>query len=107
MTETERAKRALREVVDRTAPDDRAVVEAAAASTADLEAAARFVESVGLDRLDRAVRDAEHRGEQSLATTGREALSTFRAFRRAARDGDHFHSAHGTPLGGDGQGKCR
>lgn len=108
MTETERAKRALREAVHRTeAADDRRVIEAAVAATEDLEDAGWFVDAVGLDRLERAVGSAERRGEAPLAEAGQTALGTFRAFRRAARGRDHFHSGHGTPLGGAGQGGGR
>lgn len=107
--ETAAAKRALRDAIDRTASDDhRRVVAAAETATDDVRAAAAFVDAVGLDRLDRAVRALEERGADDVAAEGRAARDAFRRFRRAARSSpDHFHSARGTPLGGDGQGRDR
>jgi hypothetical protein len=63
--------------------DYRAVIERAVAATDDLDAAADFVDSVGLDRLDSAVRSAE-REVSGLADDGREALATYERFRIAA-----------------------
>lgn len=102
MTETERAKAALAALADgetRRAPrkasdgqaadeqpqptDYRAVIERAVAATEDVDAAAAFVESVGLDGLERAVERAE-REVSGLADDGREALATFEAYRVAA-----------------------
>lgn len=65
------------------ATDYRAVIERAADATEDIEAAAGFVESVGLDRLEWAVERAEHE-VSGLAADGREALATFERFRAAA-----------------------
>lgn len=62
----------------------RAVIERAVAATEDLDAAAAFVESVGLDRLETAVGRAE-REVSGLAADGREALATFERFRVAAQ----------------------
>jgi len=61
----------------------RRIIERADAATADIEAAAEFVESVGLDRLETAVERAEHE-VSGLAADGREALATFERFRVAA-----------------------
>ena len=61
----------------------RRVIERAVAATDDIEAAATFVESVGLDRLEAAVERAEHE-VSGLATDGREALAAFERFRVAA-----------------------
>lgn len=61
----------------------RAVIQRAVAATEDVEAAADFVESVGLDGLERAVERAE-REVSGLAKEGREALTTFERFRVAA-----------------------
>jgi len=64
--------------------DYRAVIQRAADATADIEAAATFVESVGLDGLESAVEQAE-REVSGLAEDGREALATFERYRVAAR----------------------
>ena len=61
----------------------RQVIEQAVAATDDVEAAAAFVESVGLDRLEAAVERAEHE-VSGLAADGREALAAFERFRVAA-----------------------
>ena len=66
------------------ATDYRTVIERAVAATDDLDAAASFVESVGLDGLERAVERAE-REVSGLAADGREALATFERFRVAAQ----------------------
>lgn|GEM_PF-997320 len=63
--------------------DYRAVIERAVAATEDVEAAAAFVDSVGLDRLEAAVSAAE-REVSGLAADGRAALATFERFRAAA-----------------------
>ena len=61
----------------------RAVIERAVAATEDLDAAAEFVDTVGMDRLEAAVKTAEHE-VSGLAGDGREALATFERFRAAA-----------------------
>jgi len=61
----------------------RTVIERAVAATDDLDAAAEFVDSVGLDRLESAVETAEHE-VSGLAEDGRAALATFERFRIAA-----------------------
>jgi hypothetical protein len=61
----------------------RLVIERAVAATEDIDAAAAFVESVGLDRLEAAVETAE-REVSGLVAEGREALVTFERFRVAA-----------------------
>ena len=102
MTETERAKAALAALADgetrgatmepsdgqvtdeQPKPADyRAVIERAVTATEDVDAAATFVESVGLDGLERAVERAE-REVSGLADDGRAALATFEAYRAAA-----------------------
>lgn len=65
--------------------DYRAVVERAAAATADLSAAAAFAEEVGLDELERAVQRAE-REVSDVAGDGRRALAAFERYREAAGD---------------------
>ncbi|MBX0321840.1 hypothetical protein EGH21_02225 [Halomicroarcula sp. F13] len=64
----------------------RAVVERAIRATDDLEAAATFAESTGVDALARAVERAE-REVSGLADEGRLALTAFEEFRAAAADG--------------------
>ena len=66
------------------ATDYRAVIERAVEATGDLEAAAAFVESVGLDRLEAAVERAALE-VSGLADEGRDALATFERFRVAAQ----------------------
>jgi len=68
---------------DDVAVEYRRVIERAVAATDDIEAAAAFVESVGLDGLERAVERAE-REVSGLAADGREALATFERYRTAA-----------------------
>ena len=63
--------------------DYHAVIERAVAATEDIEAAAAFVESVGLTGLEAAVRRAD-REVSGLAADGREALATFERYRVAA-----------------------
>jgi len=60
------------------------VIERAVAATEDVEAAAEFVDDIGLDRLEDAVDRAEHE-VSGLAEDGREALVTFERFRVAAQ----------------------
>jgi hypothetical protein len=63
--------------------DYRRVIERAVTAIDDIEAAAEFVDAVGLDRLEAAVATAE-REVSGLAEDGREALATFERFRVAA-----------------------
>ncbi|WP_135302169.1 hypothetical protein [Haloarcula amylovorans] len=63
--------------------DYHAVVERAATATTDVEAAAQFVEDVGLDALESAVEQAE-REVSELATEGRAALTAFERFQSVA-----------------------
>ncbi|WP_089821309.1 hypothetical protein [Halogranum amylolyticum] len=65
-----------------------------------------------MSRLREAVRQADERGQTTLAERGRETVTTLEAYRRAAAgerpdDGHHFHSGRGTPLPGAGQGGDR
>ena len=97
-TETGRVKRSLRRLAG---PDDRQIIERAMRSLDDLDAAAAFVETVGLDSLESAV---ESTTEQELKTRGQRALAVFRRFQNAAAGesaADHFHCGHGTDLRGD------
>ncbi|MDS0277387.1 hypothetical protein NDI85_06250 [Halomicroarcula sp. S1AR25-4] len=66
--------------------DYRTVIERASRATDDVDAAASFVETVGVDTLERAVERAEHE-VSGLAEEGRTALAAFERF-RAAADGD-------------------
>lgn len=64
--------------------DYRRIIDRAAAATDDVELAAEFVESTGVERL----REAVERAEQEVsgrATAGREALDAFERYRLAAR----------------------
>lgn len=82
------------------ADDYREVVDRAVAARGDIDAAARFCDEIGLDRLDRAIEQAE--GELSRrAEQGREARAAFERYRDAAA-GNHFHRARDTSLGGAG-----
>ncbi|MFB6223214.1 MAG: hypothetical protein ABEH86_06025 [Haloarcula sp.] len=63
--------------------DYRTVIERATEATTDLDAAVAFVETVGVDRLDAAVEQAEHE-VSGLADEGRAALHAFREYRDAA-----------------------
>ena len=76
----------------------RETIARATTAVEDVEAAARFVDAVGLDELERAVERAD-RSVSSRAADGREALAAFRDFRRAAA-GDYFRHGRGTSLGG-------
>jgi N-acetylglucosamine kinase-like BadF-type ATPase len=80
--------------------DYRRTIHEASVATDDVTAAATFAADVGVVRLRRAVRAAARRGDEEAVTIGREALDRIERFRRAT---DHFHSARGTVLGGDGQ----
>lgn len=67
-----------------TSADYRRVIDRAARATEDIDLAAEFVETVGLDRLEAAVETAD-REVSALAAEGREALATFERFRVAAQ----------------------
>jgi len=82
--ETDARRADERPVASGSATDYRAVIERAVTATDDLDAAASFVKSVGLDGLERAVERAE-REVSGLAEDGREALATFERFRVAAQ----------------------
>lgn len=113
MERTRDIKASLRRLVG---PDPETTIELAADATGDLEAAARFVESVGLDRLTAAI---EATTDGACETRGRRALESFRRFQRAAAgefdpesdrsggshepDGDHVHPGRGTHLRHDGE----
>jgi uncharacterized membrane protein YebE (DUF533 family) len=102
MTDSERAKAALAALADGDAaeeptatddqqrdasgndPDYRRLIERATRATADIDAAAEFLETVGLERLEAAVETAD-REVSALAAEGRDALVTFERFRVAAR----------------------
>jgi len=77
-----RKRPAGRTVSDRPA-EHRAVIEQASSATDDVEAAAAFVEEIGVDRLETAVAEAE-REVSGLAEDGRAALAAFEQFRAAA-----------------------
>ena len=81
--------------------DDRVVIERADAATRDLDAAAEFVETTGLDELAAAVESVD---DPDLAERGDRALSAFRRFRAAAAGrldpADHFRPGRGTDLTG-------
>jgi len=84
--------------------DERTIIERADAATRDLEAAAEFVASVGLEELAAAVEAVD---DPALAERGRRALAAFRRARAAAAGdldpsaGDHFRPGRGTDLRGD------
>jgi hypothetical protein len=88
----------------------RDVVDSAAAAVADVDGAAAFVETVGLDRLRRAVESVPDR---ETRRRGQRALAAFERFRRVAAaergetrykhrltDGEQFHRGRGTDLRG-------
>jgi len=62
----------------------RQIIDRATAATDDIEAAAEFVDSTGLDQLREAVNRAE-REVSGLATEGRAALDAFERYRLAAK----------------------
>ncbi|QLD86650.1 hypothetical protein HWV23_13245 [Natronomonas halophila] len=93
--DTDRVKASLRRLTD---TDDATVIARADAAIDDLDKAAAFVESVGLDRLEAAVEATE---APTRRETGERALEAFRRFRAAASgDGVHFHRGRGTDLRG-------
>ena len=83
--------------------DPESVVDRAAAAVDDLEAAAAFVDDVGVDRLARTV---EATDDPAVSARGERALAAFRRFRAAAagepvagdRPAGHFHPGHDTDL---------
>ena len=114
MVSTTAVKRALAALATRTDTATSpyvAVIDEADAARDDLRRAAGFVESVGLDRLAEAVDAAERDGHADAAERGRDALVTYRRFRKTAADPgsvdgaasasnasrDQFRPAPGTP----------
>jgi hypothetical protein len=95
---------------DRDAPDA-AVARRASAAATDLDAAATFVDRVGLPRLRRAVARLERDGRDPDGTLDRrvrEARAALRAFERYRRAADgHFHSGHDTDLGAGAERSSR
>jgi hypothetical protein len=84
-------------------PDEATVIERGVESIDDLEDAARFVETIGLEQLEAAV---EATDDPDLEARGRRTLAVYRRFRRAAAGetgDDHFHPGHGTDLRADGE----
>lgn len=92
------------------ASDHRDVVDSAASAVSDVEEAAAYVETVGLDRLRRAV---ERVPDRRTRRRGQRALASFERFRRAATDGggvtqekqrvtdgEQFHRGRGTDIRG-------
>lgn len=105
MTEPERAKRALRDLAD--AGEDlrwREHVDRASDAIDDLEAAAAYLDEVGLDSLQRAIERADRNGDDDRRDRGRAALERFEEF-RAVAEGDYLQSGHGTTLTADGVGE--
>ena len=87
MATTATVKRALAALAARTDVERGphvAVIDEAEAALGDLDRAAGFVDSVGLDRLETAVDTAETAGDAAAADRGAEALDAYRAFRQAA-----------------------
>lgn len=101
-----RTKASLRRLAG---PEPGTIVDRAADATADIEAASRFVESSGLDRLAAAVAATD---DPAVEARGRRALEAFRRFGRAAAGegpqmgaaADHFHRGHGIDLSRAGEG---
>ena len=84
MVDVPTAKRALAALARGEHAESHEVIRRAAAATADVETAAAFVETVGLERLRAAVRDTP---DERTARRGARALAEFERFRRAADDG--------------------
>jgi len=61
-----------------------AVIDEAEAALDDLDRAAGFVDSVGLDRLETATETAETDGDTDAAQRGAGALDAYRTYKRAA-----------------------
>lgn len=76
------AKRTLSEIAECPA-EYRRIIDRASAATEDIELAAEFLDSNGLERLHDAVDRAE-REVSGVATEGRDALEAFERFRLAA-----------------------
>ncbi len=88
-------------------PDDGEVIERATAAIDDLDTAAAFVESIGLDTLESAI---EATDDPELETQGQRALESYRRFRWVAAGGspkDHFRRGHGTDLRSDAEAPTR
>jgi len=83
-TDVKRALSALATRTDTATRPYTAVIDEADAAREDLHRAAGFVEAVGLDRLEEAIRDAERDGNVELADRGRAALDSYRRFRAVA-----------------------
>lgn len=87
--------------------DDGSVIERADRAVDDLEAAAEFVDTVGITRLETAVRGVD---DPDRRERGHRALEAFRRFRAAASDEDagvHFHSGRGTDKRRDAEESTR
>lgn len=78
-------------------PTFRETIERATAAIDDVEAAAQFVEDVGLDELEQEIELAE-RSVSTCADDGRRALTAFREFREAA-EGVRPSEARASPIG--------
>lgn len=76
-------KRTMANLTERPA-EYRRVIDRASTATDDIELAAEFVESTGLERLHEAVERAE-REVSGAAAEGREAIEAFERFRLAAK----------------------
>ncbi|MFB6234105.1 MAG: hypothetical protein ABEH81_10150 [Halopenitus sp.] len=87
MATTSTVKRALAALAARTNVERGpyvAVIDEAEAALADLDRAAGFVDSVGLDRLEAAIETAESTGDAASAERGTAALEAYRTYQRAA-----------------------
>lgn len=96
MVDVPAAKRALAALAHRDSGGHREVIDRADDAVDDVAVAAAFVETVGLDRLRRAVEEAR---DPETRRRGRRALAAFERYRRVAR-GDRFHHGRGTDLRG-------
>jgi len=104
-TDPDSVKASLRRLAD---ADADAVIERADAATRDLETAAEFVRTTGLDELAAAVETVD---DPDLAARGERVIARFRRFRRAAA-GDldpenHFRFGRGTDLTDEGEPPSR
>jgi len=101
------AKRTLAALARGETVEHRTVVRRASAATEDVGRAAAFRETVGLDRLRAAVRDAP---DDATVRRGARALAEFERFQRAAASGgsdlhpDDGDRARGTDIRADRQG---
>ncbi|MFA9517351.1 hypothetical protein ACERIT_09060 [Halopenitus sp. H-Gu1] len=85
-----RVRRTLKLLSTRTDTDREsytAIIDEACAARDDLERAAGFLETVGIDRLEAAIEAAEMDGAIESADRGRRAARTFRSYQQAASDG--------------------